>query len=681
MSMNATAKRVLLIGWDAADWKVLSPMMDAGQMPALSKFVSRGVMGNIQTLRPALSPILWNSIATGKRPDKHGICGFIEPTPDGNGVRPTSSTSRKTKAIWNILSQSGKKTHVVGWYASHPAEPINGICVSKPFAQGNADPSTKWAMPAGAVYPPELEESIKGLRVHTMEMSAGDIRPFIPQLETIDQTIDGHPRVLADMLARAASTHAVATAILENEPWDFMAVYYDLIDLAGHYFMPFHPPKMAGVSDRDFELYQRVMTGVYRWHDMLLARLLALAGEDALVVLVSDHGFQSDHLRPATASRGAHAAAWHRQYGVFAMAGPGVLQDERIYGATLLDVTPTILTAMGLPIGQDMDGKALVQAFDPPLQVQRIPSWDEVSGESGMHPPELRVDPISASEAIKQLVELGYMEAPTDEQQGAVEVARREWQYNLAASYLDAGKPTEALPILESLYSEMPSEARFGSQLAHCYRDLNRPADCRRVVEALVAIGGDSPAEMDLLLGWALFASGENEPAMEALHRAERGTPHSPALHCMIGRVYARQHRWEDAHRAFARALEIDPESEQAHDGMAMVLLERGEDQQAAEHALRAVGLTHFFPIAHYRLGVALVRLGQYERAADAMKVAVAMRPGMLDAHRYLGALYGQLGRAEEALVHRQIARRLWDLRAAGRASDVAVTEASPAHR
>ncbi len=93
MSTAPLASRVLLVGWDAADWKMISPLMDAGQMPALSRFVERGVMGNISTLRPALSPILWNSIATGKRADKHGILGFIEPSADGNGIRPASSTS------------------------------------------------------------------------------------------------------------------------------------------------------------------------------------------------------------------------------------------------------------------------------------------------------------------------------------------------------------------------------------------------------------------------------------------------------------------------------------------------------------------------------------------------------------------------------------------------------------
>src|SRR2546429_6266279 len=98
------AHRVLLIGWDAADWKIIEPLLEAGRMPALRSLIDHGVMGNLSTLKPILSPILWNSIATGKRADKHGILGFVEPNPQGTGIRTAASTSRKCKAIWNILS-------------------------------------------------------------------------------------------------------------------------------------------------------------------------------------------------------------------------------------------------------------------------------------------------------------------------------------------------------------------------------------------------------------------------------------------------------------------------------------------------------------------------------------------------------------------------------------------------
>ncbi|MDQ6654322.1 MAG: alkaline phosphatase family protein [Verrucomicrobiota bacterium] len=64
---EAVAQKLLLVGWDAADWQLIHPLMDAGRMPHLKRLVESGVIGNLLTLQPVLSPILWTSIATGKR--------------------------------------------------------------------------------------------------------------------------------------------------------------------------------------------------------------------------------------------------------------------------------------------------------------------------------------------------------------------------------------------------------------------------------------------------------------------------------------------------------------------------------------------------------------------------------------------------------------------------------------
>mgnify|MGYP003334178079 FL=1 len=99
-------KKLLLIGWDAADWKVIDALMAEGKMPALQRMIQQGTSGNLRTLQPPLSPMLWTSIATGKRPFKHGIYGFTEPTPKGDAVQPITNISRTSKAIWNILNQN-----------------------------------------------------------------------------------------------------------------------------------------------------------------------------------------------------------------------------------------------------------------------------------------------------------------------------------------------------------------------------------------------------------------------------------------------------------------------------------------------------------------------------------------------------------------------------------------------
>ena len=120
------ARRILLLGWDAADWKIIQPLLDAGRLPHLEQLINEGVSGNLATLKPILSPMLWTSIATGKLADQHGIHGFVEPRPDGSGLRPVTATSLSAQPLWNILERNGQRSAVVGWFATHPANEVAG---------------------------------------------------------------------------------------------------------------------------------------------------------------------------------------------------------------------------------------------------------------------------------------------------------------------------------------------------------------------------------------------------------------------------------------------------------------------------------------------------------------------------------------------------------------------------
>src|SRR4051812_43017552 len=175
-SAHISNQKTLVVGWDAADWKVIHPLLDSGQMPVLARFLEEGVMADLTTLEPVLSPMLWNSIATGKRADEHGILGFTELNPATGTVRPVTSTSRQAKALWNIFSQQGLRSNVVGWFGSHPAEPIRGVCVSDAYARALGDePDLRPLMP-GAVHPHSLGETLQDLRVYPSEIDAEIIR-------------------------------------------------------------------------------------------------------------------------------------------------------------------------------------------------------------------------------------------------------------------------------------------------------------------------------------------------------------------------------------------------------------------------------------------------------------------------------------------------------------------------
>lgn len=499
--------KVLVIGWDAADWRVIRPMIAEGKMPNLERMMAEGVHGNVSTLNPVLSPTLWTSIGTGKRPYKHGIHGFSEPTPDGKAIRPITNTNRKTKAVWNMLNQVGKKCNVVGWWPSHPAEPIDGVMVSnfyqtaRNIKNADIDPEigkprpdsagwemSQWEMPQGTVHPPSLAKNLQEFRFHPLELDHEHVGPFIPKFAEIDQEKDQRLTGFAKTLADTVTIHGAATALMQLEPWDFMAVYYDGIDHFGHGFMKYHPPRQSFIKEEDFEIYKGVVEGGYRFHDMMLGALLHLAGEDTTVILISDHGFHPDHLRPEHIPvEPAGPAIEHRPYGILVAKGPGIRKGETVRGASVLDLTPTVLTAFGLPVGEDMDGKPLVTIFEGDREVETVASWDDIDGPHphGMHPEGAHIDSVQSAEAMKQLVELGYIEEPNENTDEAVRETTRELKYNLAQSYMDGGRLGEATEILEEIWSDWPREARFGLNLIACLGGLGRVEERGLAIERL----------------------------------------------------------------------------------------------------------------------------------------------------------------------------------------------------
>ena len=148
--------------------------------------------------------------------------------------------------------------------------------------------------------------------------------------------------------------------------------------------------------------------------------------------------------------------------------GPGIAKGEEIIGATLLDIAPTLLTIMGLPVGEDMDGMVIGQAFETPPTVKRIPSWEDVEGDFGEHADDMKEDAFEAQEALKQLVELGYIDAPGDDAEAQIELARREQQVNLAAAYQFAGQLDEAEKIWDGILADYPDDARFLLKMTEC---------------------------------------------------------------------------------------------------------------------------------------------------------------------------------------------------------------------
>lgn len=623
--------KLLIIGWDAADWKLIWPLIAKGHMPTLKKMIENGVHGNMSTMNPPYSPMLWSSAITGKTPDKHGVLGFIEVMENNNGVRPVTTNSRKSRTVWNILHNKGYKSNLVGWWPSFPAEPINGVVITDKFQKVSIDPKKQKPLEKGTIHPESIKNDFKDLRMFPYEVTSEHILPFIPMAGKVDQEKNKGLFPVAKVLAENVSIHNAATRLLRTTEWDFMAVYYDLIDHFCHSYMKFHPPKLKGVNQEQYEIFKDAVNGAYRFQDMMLDRTLDLVDEDTTVIVMSDHGFESGNKRLITMPKVQAAAAMdHRQFGIFVATGPNIKRNQKVYGLGLIDVAPTILHHYNLPIGKDMDGKVALEIFKDPGKIKYIESWEKIEGDFGELKNKESLDSFSDEETIEQLIELGYIERPDEKIEVAVHKTRCDLKQNLARVHLGKKNYQKAKEILLQLVKEPEpiDVSSYYMDLVTISLEEKDYENARDYLKKLKNVKTDVKYALFFAEASILHGIGKSDKAIEILEKAKnerRGN--NPELWYKIGVYSYALGEFQKAKEAYENAITIEPDKAKYHAALAENLIELKEYEEAAESALTSIELVKYYSKAHYTLGRALENLGDLENAKLAYETASRLTP------------------------------------------------------
>ncbi len=621
--------KVLLIGWDAADWDIIWPLIGQGKMPALKRLIENGVYGNMSTMNPPYSPMLWTTVATGKTPDKHGVLGFIEVTPDAKSVRPVTTTSRKTRALWNIFHNKGLKSNLVGWWPSFPAEPINGIVVSDRFQKTSRDPKKQTPMSEYAIHPWSEKDNFKDLRMFPFEITEAHLYPFVPRAHDVDQETHKGLSAIAKMVSENASVHNAATRLLRTTDWDFMAVYYDLIDHFCHSFMKYHPPKLPSVDENNFDIFKDAVTGAYMYQDMMLERKLQLIDKDTTVIVMSDHGFESGSKRILDMPKlQAAPSLEHRQFGMFVASGPNIKKNEKVFGMGLIDVTPTILQIYGLPIGKDMDGKVILDIFKEAPTPIYIDSWDNEPGDFGDLDHAEEADALSDEDTMQQLIELGYVEKLDEKFEVAIKKTRVDLKHNLARVFIGKKDFAPAKKFLIELLDE-----KDPIDVAPFYMDLLSIAlkekefdKANEYLEKIKTSKTEVKYDLDFIQAEILAEMGRPKEAFSILKKASETNKSGQILY-RLGKLKYQMGQPLEAKEYLEEALEKEPEKSIMQATMAEVLIQLEEYEEAAEYALTSIELVKYYPKAHYLLGQALENMGDLENAKIAFETAAALKP------------------------------------------------------
>jgi len=493
----------------------------------------------------------------------------------------------------------------------------------------NPDPKKTNPLRDGTIHPKSMNKELADLRMRPYEITEAHVLPFFPKAAEVDQEKDKGIGVFCKLMAENVSVHNAATNLIRTTEWDFMAVYYDLIDHFCHAYMKYHPPRMATIPPKLYDIYKGGIEGAYRFQDMMLGRMLQLIDDDTTLVIMSDHGFESGGKRIIKMPKYPAAPSLdHRQFGIFVAKGPNIKKNEKIFGLGLIDIAPTILNHYNLPVGNDMDGKVALDIFINPNTPKYIESWEKVTGDFGEIDENVKLDSVSERETMQQLIDLGYIEKPDEKVEDQVLKTSCDIKHNLARVYLGKKDLETARKILLELIQE-----KEPVNVIPYYMDLltiSLKQEEFDQAEEYLKILRSKDDEFSFTTHFAeariLVGKGDPEKALALLKEALKTKPSSQMFY-QIGRVYRRMGKLEEAKAYFENAIEIETDKAKFHRAYAEVNLRLGNYEEAADSAITSIELVKYFPDAHYTLGEALEKMGDLENAKIAYETAARLKP------------------------------------------------------
>ncbi len=248
--------RVVLIGVDGGSWNAIDPMLEAGELPHLKALQARGVTANLEAVEPMNSPTVWTSIATGRRPESHGVTSFF-----------ATRLSVRVPTVWERLAAAGLRIGLYDYLVTWPPPSFPG---------GFAIPG--WLRRDDAVAPPDLFEK------------AG-VRPFAYSVKDVWTPGDHIANTRDEVAVKPKRWNRLA----EKFELDAGAVVFYSVDVVSHRFWhAAFPEDYEDGAPRAEPGHRSVVPDTLRGIDRAIGEIGDALGPDDSVVIVSDHGFQAD---------------------------------------------------------------------------------------------------------------------------------------------------------------------------------------------------------------------------------------------------------------------------------------------------------------------------------------------------------------------------------------------------
>jgi tetratricopeptide (TPR) repeat protein len=534
---------------------------------------------------------------------------------------------RKVKAIWNVLSDRGRKVASVGWWATWPAETVKGAIVSDHtcyhflFPQGHESGTD----PQGVTHPPELFAKVQPLVRRPSDVTPEEASAFIrvtPEELARPFTFEDDVSHFKWALATADSYRRIGLKLWADEDPDLLMTYIEGTDSVSHLFGHlFRAQGLSGELLEQQEKFGGAVEAMYVHADRILGEYVAAMDGDTTLVVLSDHGFELGALQDdPTKTRDMRRVSerFHREHGILYLYGRGVKRAGRIDQAQLVDVVPTILALSGLPRAADMPGRALAEVLTRPIPGPQVATYEAGGGAAAAGAQDAGVDPA----ILERLKSLGYVgDAPpagASAIPGEAETRSPQGDRNLAGLLFEQGRHQEAADAYRRLVAQDPEDATLRTSLAGALGALGRYDEAMQELDAAVRL---EPLNVEAYHNRGAVFERRNQPAA-AIGEYRRAVRYNPqyepsrrALLRLTGSAEVNPPKDEAERRAAALAQQASQAARRGDYPAAMKLLDQ------AERAAPRYVMVH-----QYRSNVAYLA-GDTRQAIAALEKALALEP------------------------------------------------------
>jgi hypothetical protein len=398
--VEETGLKVAFVGLDGADWRVLRPMIDRGELPAFAEMIKNGSTASLATFPDSSSAVIWTSIYTGALPGRHGVLDFFRiplPGMGSEGLYPVHRT------FFKELASPFARLRMINRYSVH-ALPIWEIADHQNMTIGIVD-GYYYSFPAIVPSRPESYVLAYGLDGYAQDPAGKKMEEV--KLFAQPPSLFRELRPLLD-LPDFEWQSAAALRLLDERPQPrFLNVYTHEPDTVQHLFWKWYQPQyFLGVDEEDVREKGDRIPAMQRGFDAFLGKLQQKLGPDTVLIVASDHGHA-----PTILHQDFYTQHRHGPPGILLMQGGPVKPGHVIQGAHILDLYPTMLYLLGLPVPKDAAGKVLLDALDPEFvrrhPVRTIPTWEILGPAEGL--PGGRQESGQDQRELEKLRALGYI--------------------------------------------------------------------------------------------------------------------------------------------------------------------------------------------------------------------------------------------------------------------------------